>query len=419
MTPNEEVSRVHRPMEGVRVLEVAQFTFVPAAGAVLADWGADVIKIEHAERGDAQRGLTRVLGLPTASGDSSFFPIMEGPNRGKRSVGLALEKPTARGVFEQLVASSDVFLTNFLPEARAKLKIDLEDLRAINPDLIYVRGSGFGARGEERNKGGYDSTAFWARGGSAAGVTPPGAERMMRMPSGAYGDSMGGMTIAGGIAAALYSRRVTGEPSVIDVSLLGVGAWATQYSVNQALMAGGPLPAREQPAHGSPTNPLVGAYRTADDRWLELAMLQPGRYWPEFCRLVGREELAKDQRFDGTEKIMANAGAAAGIVAGIIGTRTCAEWVEILSRGEGQWSVVQNAWEVGRDPSLRANGLIAPVVDAEGVPRELVANPVQFGETPPALTRAPQFAEHTDDVLRECGRSDEEILQLKLDGAVT
>lgn len=408
-----------RPMEGVRVLEVAQFTFVPAAGAVLADWGADVIKIEHAERGDGQRGLSRVLGLAVANEGSSFLPIMEGPNRGKRSVGLALEKPSARQVFDELARSSDVFLTNFLPEARAKLKIDVEDVRAINPDIIYVRGSGFGARGPERNKGGYDSTAFWARGGSAAGVTPPESDRMTRMPAGAYGDSIGGMTIAGGIAAALYSRKVTGKPSVVDVSLLGVGAWATQYTVNQALMAGGPLPPRDLPRHGSATNPLIGAYRTADGRWLEFSMLQPGRYWPEFCRLVGREDLASDERFADVEKIMANAAEAAEIVAEIVAGRPYAEWVEILSKGEGQWAAVQNSWDVGQDESLRANGLIASVVDADGLPRELVANPVQFDETPPTLTRAPQFAEHTDEVLREVGLSDDDMLRLKIDGAAT
>ncbi|MET7486093.1 CoA transferase [Streptomyces sp. NPDC005538] len=410
---------MRRPMEGVRVLEVAQFTFVPAAGAVLADWGADVIKIEHAERGDAQRGLVRVLGYEATSKGSSFFPIVEGPNRGKRSVGLALEKPSARKVFEELVRASDVFLTNFLPGARAKLRIDVEDIRAINPDIIYVRGSGFGARGDEANKGGYDSTAFWARGGSAAGVTPAGADRMTRMPAGAYGDSMGGMTIAGGIAAALYSRATTGEPSVVDVSLLGVGAWATQFTVNMALMAGGPLPVNTQPRYGSATNPLIGAFRTSDSRWIELAMLQPGRYWAEFCKLAGRPELGEDERFDSTEKLMANAMEAADIVAELIASRPYAEWFEILSRGAGQWAAVQNSWEVGQDASLRANGLIAPVVDADGVDRELVANPVQFDETPAELTRAPQFAEHTDEVLRSLGLSDEELLALKIDGAAT
>ncbi|MEV0912039.1 CaiB/BaiF CoA transferase family protein [Streptomyces hokutonensis] len=410
---------MRRPMEGVRVLEVAQFTFVPAAGAVLADWGADVIKIEHAERGDGQRGLVRVLGYDATSEGSSFFPIVEGPNRGKRSVGLALEKPSARKAFEELVRRSDVFLTNFLPEARAKLRIEVEDIRAINPDIIYVRGSGFGQRGDEATKGGYDSTAFWARGGSAAGVTPPGADRMIRMPAGAYGDAMGGMTIAGGIAAALYSRATTGEPSVVDVSLLGVGAWATQFTVNMALMNGGPLPVNVQPRHGSRTNPLIGAYLTSDGRWIELSMLQPGRYWAEFCKLAGRGELSTDERFDSTEKLMANAAQAAGIVAELIASRPFEEWVEILSRGEGQWSVVQNAWEVGQDPSLRANGLIASVVDADGVDRELVASPVQFDETPVDLTRAPQFAEHTDEVLRSLGLSDEELIALKIDGAAT
>ncbi|MGW2522634.1 CaiB/BaiF CoA transferase family protein [Streptomyces sp. NPDC001617] len=410
---------MQRPMEGVRVLEVAQFTFVPAAGAVLADWGADVIKIEHAERGDAQRGLVRVLGYEAVSKGSSFFPIMEGPNRGKRSVGLALEKPSARPVLEELIRGSDVFLTNFLPEARAKLRIDVEDVRAINPDIIYVRGSGFGARGEEAGKGGYDSTAFWARGGSAAGVTPPGADRMTRMPAGAYGDAMGGMTIAGGIAAALYSRATTGEPSVVDVSLVGVGAWATQFTVNMALMSGGPLPVHTPPRHGSATNPLIGAYRSSDGRWIELSMLQPGRYWAEFCKLAGREELAADERFDSTEKLMANAAEAAEIVADVIASRPYAEWVEILSRGEGQWAAVQNAWEVGQDPALRANGLIAPVVDADGVDRELVASPVQFDEMPVGLTRAPQFAEHTDEVLRSLGLSEDELIALKIDGAAT
>ncbi|MEB3070697.1 CaiB/BaiF CoA transferase family protein [[Mycobacterium] vasticus] len=408
-----------RPMQGVRVLEVAQFTFVPAAGAVLADWGADVVKVEHAERGDAQRGLIRVLGLETKSEGSSFFPIMEGPNRGKRSIGLALDKPECRPVLERLVRSSDVFLTNYLPAVRKRLGIDVDDIRAINPDIVYVRGSGFGQRGPEADKGGYDSTAFWARGGSAAGLNSPSSLRSPRMPAGAYGDSIGGMTIAGGIAAALYSRSTTGKPAIVDVSLIGVGAWATQFSVNLALLADGPLPAEEPPAHGAATNPLIGAYRTADGRFIELAMLQPGRYWQELCKLAERADLVSDERFNSVEKIMANAAEAAEIVAQIIEARPLDEWVQILSRGEGQWSVVQDAWEVGQDPALRANGMISEVIDTDGIRREIVSSPVQFNETAISITRAPGFAEHTDEVLRETGFSDDELIQLKIDGAVT
>ncbi|MCM3921795.1 CoA transferase [Frankia sp. AiPs1] len=406
-------------MQGVRVLEVAQFTFVPAAGAVLADWGADVIKVEHAEKGDAQRGLVRLLGLDVASKGISFFPIMEGPNRGKRSIGLALDKPESRDVLAELIRRSDVFLTNYLPATRAHLGIELDDVRRINPDIIYVRGSGFGQKGDERDKGGYDSTAFWARGGSGAAVTPPGADRLADMPAGAYGDSIGGMTIAGGIAAALFARATTGETSVVDVSLLGVGAWSMQFGVNLALLAGAPLPPPPRPRHGSATNPLVGTYATADERWLMLTMLQPGRYWPEFCEIVGRPELATDPRFDTTEKIMANAAEAADIVAEILRARPYPAWIEAFRSMRGQWAAVQNTYEVGQDPSLRANGLIAPVTDADGVERELVANPVQFDETAAHITRAPQFAEHTDEILRDLGLTDDELITLKIAGAIT
>jgi crotonobetainyl-CoA:carnitine CoA-transferase CaiB-like acyl-CoA transferase len=405
---------MRRPMEGIRVLEVAQFTFVPAAGAVLADWGADVIKVEHAEHGDAQRGLSRLMGMPV--GDS-FAPLMEHPNRGKRSIGLALEQPDARAVLGELIRTSDVFLTNFLPSARARLGIELDDVRKINPGIIYVRGSGFGSQGPEADRGGYDSSAFWARGGSALGTTPVDYDGLCPMPAGAYGDSIGGMTIAGGIAGALFARERTGEPSVVDVSLLGVGAWANALSVGFALLAGGPLPRRT--SKSAPTNPVVGNYRTADDRWLVLAMIQPGRYWPEFCRAIEREDLITDDRFADTERLMKNAAAAAAIIADVIGARTLAEWTARFARMEGQWAVAQDTWEVGQDPALRANGLIAEVTDADGVRRELVANPVQFDEVPVSISRAPQFAEHTDEILAELGMSAEKLIELKLTGGVT
>jgi crotonobetainyl-CoA:carnitine CoA-transferase CaiB-like acyl-CoA transferase len=408
-----------QPMRGVRVLEVAQHTFVPSAGAVLADWGAEVIKVEHAERGDAQRGLTTVLGVDAIVKGSSFSAIFEGPNRGKRSIGMALDVPGARQVLDELIKRSDVFLTNYLPGVRAKLHLDVEDVRKVNPDIIYVRGSGFGARGDEANKGGYDMTAFWARGGAGAGATPAGADRLAPMPAGGFGDNIGGMTIAGGIAAALFARATTGETSVIDVSLLGVGAWATQFTVNLALQAGGVPPRPPVPRHGSARNPLIGPYRTSDDRWILFSMLQPGRYWPEFAKVSGHPELASDERFNTVEKVMANAPAAGELVASVMAEKTYAEWLEILATQEGQWATVQDSWDVANDPSLRANGMIASLDDADGVRRELVANPVQFDETPAQLQRAPLFAEHTDEVLREVGLTEEQLIELKIAGAIT
>lgn len=409
---------MRKPLDGVRVLEVAQFTFVPSAGAVLADWGAEVIKIEHPVTGDAQRGLVKVLGAAASKPGSSFAPIMDAPNRGKRSVGLALDNAEARPVFDELVRRSDVFLTNYLPSARAKLSIDVADIRNVNPDIIFVAGSGFGMNGPDRDAGAYDATAFWARGGSADGLNPPDADQSAFMPAGAYGDNIGGITIAGGVAAALYGRHVAGEPSVLDVSLLAVGAWTTQFNVNMAMLMGGPLPKVERRTQ-APGNPLTGAYRTADGRFVQLSMLQPTRYWPEFCRLMGLDQYVEDPRFDSLESMAANADLAYGIVHDAIAKLSFAECKEILSKSTGQWAPVQGAWEMANDQDLLANGRIANVIDAEGNPQRLVANPVKFDDDPAALGRAPQFAEHTDDVLRDLGLDDERLIELKIAGAIT
>jgi crotonobetainyl-CoA:carnitine CoA-transferase CaiB-like acyl-CoA transferase len=409
---------MRKPLAGVRVLEVAQFTYVPSAGAVLADWGAEVIKIEHPVTGDAQRGLIKVLGAAASKPGSSFAPIMEAPNRGKRSVGMALDNPDVRPEFDELVRRSDVFLTNYLPSARTKLHIDVADVRAVNPDVIYVAGSGFGMEGADRDAGAYDATAFWARGGSADGLNPPEADHSAFMPAGAYGDNIGGMTIAGGVAAALYGRHVTGEPSVLDVSLLAVGAWTTQFSINMAMLMGGPLPKMQRRTQ-APGNPLTGAYRTSDGRFVQLSMLQPTRYWPEFCGLMGLDEYVEDPRFASLQSMAEHADLAYGIVHDAIAKLTFAECKEVLSRGTGQWAPVQDAWELANDEGLTANGRIAKIVDVEGNSQRLVASPVRFDDDSATLERAPQFAEHTDAVLRELGVDDERLIELKIAGAIT
>lgn len=408
---------VHLPMAGVRVLEVAQFTFTPAAGAVLTEWGADVIKVEHAERGDAQRGLT--IG-PYAPAEGSFAPIMDHPNRGKRSIGLAIETPSGHDVLMDLVRESDVFLTNFLPDARRRLKIDVDDLRKVNPNIIYVRGSAHGQRGPDAESGGFDGTAFWCRGGSAWSATPPDCPRPISMPGGAYGDTIGGMTIAGGIAAALYARQATGEPSVVDVSLLGVGIWSMALNVSNALMTGTNI---EQPPLSAPVaaiaNPLVGLFQTSDNRWLTLSILQPGRYFADTCKHLGLDHVAADERFATAEGIMQGTDEIRDQVTRAFASQPLSYWLDRLQTLEGQWAPLQNQLELGDDPQVQANGYLVDVVDAEGGTRRLVANPVQFDEQPPSGSRGPLFAEHTDDILRELGKTEDEVIQLKVEGACT
>jgi crotonobetainyl-CoA:carnitine CoA-transferase CaiB-like acyl-CoA transferase len=404
-------------MKGVKMVEVAQFTFTPSAGAVLADWGADVIKIEHAVMGDAQRGLQIGTG-GVKSG--TFQPLMEHPNRGKRSIGLALDHPDGHAVLMDLCKDADVFLINFLPDARRRLRLEVEDIRKANPKIIYVRGSGHGQRGPDAAKGGYDGSTYWCRMGSAWATTPVGSPRIVNQPGGAYGDSIGGMTIAGGIAAALFGRERTGEASVVDVSLMSVGAWAFGLSLGNALLSGEeqPPPPLDSPMNLA-VNPTIGTFRTSDGRWINFTMLQPGRYFADVCRHLGLDHLIDDERFNTAEKLMANALEAGQYVADAIASRPYSYWLEHLRTMEGQWAAVQGPLEIIADPQMEANGYILPVVDAEGNERKLVANPVQFDEKPPVLTRAPQFAEQTDDVLRELGRTEEEIIKLKIDGAVT
>ena len=404
-------------MEGVRVLEVAQYTFTPAAGAVMADWGADVIKVEHAVTGDAQRGIKLGTGGAAAG---SFQPLMEHPNRGKRSIGLALETAGGRAVLDRLIVDSDVFLTNFLPGPRQRLRIDVDDVRAVNPTIIYARGSAFGPKGDEAGDGGYDLSAFWCRAGSAYGATASDAPNIAAQPAGAYGDSLGGMTIAGGIAAALFERERTGRPSVVDVSLLSMGIWATALSVSTTMLldADMPRPTLDSPPN-NPVNPIIGTFRTADGRFVNLTMLQPGRYWADVCRHIGRDDLIDDDRFDSAEKLMANAADAGRHVADAIVAEPYAYWLERFSTLEGQWAPVQSPREVAADPQIVANGYVLTVVDTEGHERRLVSSPVQFDETPFAITRGPQFAEHTDEIVSGLGYSDDELIQLKLDGAIT
>lgn len=402
-------------MKGVRVLEIAEHTFVPSASAVLADWGADVVKVEHAERGDAMRGLART-GVMNLS--QQVHVLNEHSNRGKRSIGVDISKPDGLEVIYKLAATSDVFLTNKLPRVLANLKIDVADIRARNPKIIYVRGTSFGPKGADRDRGGYDMTAFWCRAGSASGATAAEVKGIAPQPGPAYGDSMGGAIIAGGIAAALFKRERTGEPSIVDVSLLGVGAWAMAAAVALSLqmkMPWGPIP---MGGHG-PGNPLVGVYQTADGRYISLVMLQGFAYWRDFCEHIGRPELAGDSRFDSHEKLMGNGEEARAAIREAFAGATLAEWTQRLATMKGQWAPVQNTLELAADPQVVANGYLARASTKHGIEFDLVASPVQFDEKPTGTARGPEFNEHGDEILQELGYDWDAIVAMKAAGAVT
>jgi crotonobetainyl-CoA:carnitine CoA-transferase CaiB-like acyl-CoA transferase len=405
-----------RVMEGVRVLEVAQYTFVPVAGAVLADWGADVIKIEHPVYGDAARGMVRMVGVELPPERNT---VMEHPNRGKRSVGVDISTEAGRELIYRIAKTADVFLTNFLPDARQKLQMDVEHIRAANPDIIYVRGSAHGDKGPEREIGGYDGTAFWSRSGIGHTLTPAELGGVLSQGIVAFGDTIGGMNIAGGIAAALLHRERTGRATEVDVSLLSTAAWASASNLSLNLEYGVEIRSPMPMSGAMPGNPFMGNYTTADGGVITLCILAPASYIRDTFEHLGLAEAADDPRFADVTSLLANWQAAADLVVAAIAGRPFGYWREHLKTMKGQWAPCQSMTDFAKDAQALANDMIVEVEGADGQPIKLIRNPVQFDHMPVRTTRAPQASEHTETFLMEIGLEWQEIEELKSKGAIT
>src|SRR3546814_890925 len=267
------------------------------------------------------RGLAST-GVMNIGGD--WHTLSEHSKRGKRSLGRDLTTPERRDVLHKIAATAVVFLTNKRPSVRTKLNISVEQIREHNPNIIYVRGTGQGERGPDADKGSYDSLAFWARAGIALGCNRPEYDEAPPPPSPGFGDSLGAMTIAGGIMGALFHREKTGTATTVDVSLLSTGLWAMGQAIALSDLLGMPWGV---PKGDNPTgNPLVNVYKTSDDRFVSLTCLQGGKYWPEFCELAGRPELATDERFTDHATLIANSKDARDVLADELATARPQEW---------------------------------------------------------------------------------------------
>lgn len=394
-------------LDGIRVLEVAEYGFVPSAASVLGEWGADVVKVEHAVRGDASRGLSSFGVKP---GQDGFTVLWEPFNRSKRSIAVDIAVPEGRDIIMELASRADVFITSFLPAARRKLGLEVADLRAANPKIIYARGSANGQQGPEAEAGGFDALTFWMRSGLASAASV-GMPSVLQQPGPGLGDIQTGMSLAGGIAAALFHRERTGEAVEVDASLLAQGCWAMSSSLIAANLAG--REERPTPDRRTFENPLTNTYRTADGRWLVFAMMQADRYWPGLCTAIGHEELIDDPRFADMPSRARNAEACIAALDAIFASRPLAEWQEILSQQDGPFSIAQRVGDLNRDEQAWANGYLQVVDYGEGRSLTMVTAPVQFNGETAMLRRAPEFGESTEEVLLELGHSWEDIARFR------
>jgi crotonobetainyl-CoA:carnitine CoA-transferase CaiB-like acyl-CoA transferase len=379
------------PVEGIKVVELGVWVAGPAAGGILADWGADVIKIEP-PTGDPGRLFGRMLGC-----DLGVNPPFEMDNRSKRSIVLDLTTEPGRDTALELLSDADVFLSNVRPGGLRRLGLDFESVSARNPRLVYGLITGYGESGPDADRAAYDVAAFWSRAGLAHLLTRPGDTPPFQR--GGMGDHSAGMTLAAAVCAALLARERTGKGQLVTTSLYRQGAYTVSFDLNTYLLTGQTIAIGQR---GSMGNPCMNNYAAGDGRRFWIVGLEADRHWPALCRAVGRPHWCDDARFSNARARAENAVELIAELDEIFATRPLDEWAQIFA-GEPDlfWSPVNTLEDVVADEQFRAAGGIVDVPDEQSSVA-MVATPADFHGTPWApRSVAPQLGQHTEEVLAE------------------
>ena len=399
-----------KPLRGVKVVELATWAALPGGAAILADWGADVVKIEDPRTGDPLRGFHHNVGSGNGNAPP---PAFEQKNRNKRNIALDVSLPEGRDVIRALLAKADVFVTSMRPATLGRYGLTHAELSEQNPGLVMVHLSGFGHKGPDAHRPGYDALCFWSRTGLARSLAGFDADPISQRP--AQGDLTTSIAIAGGVCAALFERSQTGKGQEVLASLYGTGLWIVSSDITTTFVTG------ENPrklARKDVGNPLVTTYRTKDS-WVHLVNLQSERFWPPLCRAVGRKDLIDDERFSDPVKRDANGPELIEIFDDEFAKRTVDEWQPRLDAEGIRWGRVPTTLDATRDEQAWVNGYYQTIPHPDRGEMTFVSSPLQFGGEPSPIERpAAAAGQHTEEVLLEYGYSWDEINALRDKNAV-
>lgn len=397
-------------LKGLKIVEMATYIAAPGAAGILADWGADVVKVEPLS-GCPMRGFLGNIGVDNLQGN----PVFELDNRGKQGIALNTATPEGVEVVKRLIRDADVFITNVRPGGLERSGLDYTSLSAINPGLIYASVTGYGLEGPDRDKPGFDVAAFYGRSGLGQAWTVKGEEPVN--PRMAVGDHITSMATAAGILAALVERGKSGKGRLVEASLLRAGVYSLGCDMAIQLMFGklGSTKSRHETL-----NPLGNYFKTADGTWFTIVPRQGSTDWAPLCRVIGQPELEKDERFASAKGRRANARELVDILDAAFAAKDLAHWRPLLDGEDIVWSPLMSPAEVSRDPQAIAAGAFVdvPAHDGNGTFRAPAA-PIRFdGEDTAPAHAAPLLGEHTHAVLKAAGYSEADLASLKASGAI-
>jgi crotonobetainyl-CoA:carnitine CoA-transferase CaiB-like acyl-CoA transferase len=402
-----------KALEGIKVVEVGAAVAVPIVGMLMGSWGAEVIHVEPPEHGDMQRVAGERLSAWTQYSEINY--LWEHVDRNKKSIGVNLASPEGQQIIRKLCADADVFLNNLRPYEMGKFNLSYEILSAVNPKLIYANLTGYGLRGPEKNTGGFDSVAFWARSGVMEMMHDP--DTAPNVSRAAYGDSITSLSLLAGVMTALLTRERTGIGQQVEVSLYNTAAWILGFDIAGCLVTGKDA---VRPQRKSMANPIRNHYPTRDNRWIMLGMTNAQTYWPEFCKAINRQELENDPKYATFSAREKNAAELIKLIEDIFLTKTYAEWMEILGKFKLVWSPVVTPLEVTHDEQAIANDFFGEMEIAGRDKIKVLNNPIRLSKTPADIQcRAPELGEHTSGLLAKLGYGSEEVLRMKEAGIIS